>query len=40
MSARRNEAASGLMTLWGWIICAAVSWLTIQTVDLAFQVLR
>lgn len=40
MSARRTEATSGLMTLWGWIICIAVSWLTIQTVDLAFQVLR
>jgi len=39
MSAR-NETASTAMTLWGWAVCLGTSWLAIQTVDLAFRVLR
>jgi len=39
MSARR-ETASTAMTLWGWAVCLGTSWLAIQTVDLAFQVLQ
>jgi len=39
MSAPRSEPASH-MTLIGWVICLAVSWLTIQTVDLAAQVFQ
>lgn len=39
MSARR-ETASTAMTLWGWAVCLGTSWLAIQTVDLAFQVLK
>lgn len=39
MSARR-ETASTAMTLWGWAVCLGTSWLAIQTVDLAFRVLR
>lgn len=39
MSARR-ETASTAMTLWGWAVCLGTSWLAVQTVDLAFRVLR
>jgi len=39
MSAPRSEPASR-MTLIGWGTCLAVSWLTIQTVSLAVQVLQ
>lgn len=38
MSAR-TEPASAVTTLWGWAVCLGTSWLAIQTVDLAFQVL-
>ncbi len=40
MKARRNEASSGAMTALAWTACLAVSWITIQTVDLAFAVLK
>lgn len=39
MSARR-ETSGTAMTLWGWAVCLGTSWLAIQTVDLAFWVLR
>lgn len=39
MSARR-QAESPAMTLKAWAACLFVSWLTIQTVGLAFQVLQ
>lgn len=38
MSAR-HEPSSPAMTAWGWIVCVGTSWLAIQTVDLAIQVL-
>lgn len=38
MSARR-EAESPLMTAKAWAACLFVSWLAMQVVDLAFQVL-
>lgn len=39
MSARR-ETGSTAMTLWGWAVCLSTSWIMIQTVDLAFRVIR
>lgn len=39
MSAR-NEPSSPAMTAWGWAVCLGTSWLAIQTVDLAFWVLK
>jgi len=39
MSARR-EAESPVMTAWGWAVCIGTSWLAIQTVELAFWVLK
>jgi len=39
MSAPRSAPANRI-TLIGWITCLAVSWLTIQTVSLAVQVLQ
>lgn len=40
MRAPRTEAASGVMTALAWATCLAVSWITMQTVDLAFAVLK
>jgi hypothetical protein len=39
MSARR-EAASTAATAWAWAVCIGTSWLAIQTVELAFAVLK
>jgi hypothetical protein len=39
MSARR-EPASTAATAWAWIACLGTSWLAIQTVELAFAVLK
>lgn len=36
----RTEPTSGAMTAFAWAVCLAVSWLTMQTVDLAFAVLK
>lgn len=38
MSARR-QAESPVMTAKGWAVCLFVSWLAMQTVELAFAVL-
>lgn len=40
MSRPRAEPTSGAMTALAWVVCLAVSWLTMQTVDLAFRVLQ
>lgn len=39
MSARR-EPSSPAMTAWGWVACLSAAWLAMQTVDLAFWVLK
>lgn len=39
MSAR-SDPSSPAMTAWAWIACLGTSWLAIQTVDLAFAVLK
>ena len=39
MSAR-NEPGSPATTLWGWAVCLSTSWIVVQTVDLAFRVLK
>ena len=39
MSAR-HEPDSPKMTLMGWAVCLIACWLTMQAVDLAFQVYR
>lgn len=39
MTARR-EPSSPVMTAWGWAVCLGTSWLAIQIVDLAAQVLK
>lgn len=39
MSAR-GEPSNPAMTAWGWVVCLGTSWLAMQTVDLAFWVLK
>lgn len=39
MSARRHPESAGA-TILAWAVCLAVSWLAMQTVDLAVQVLK
>lgn len=40
MSAPRIKANSDAMTALAWAACITVSWLTIQTVGLAFEALK